>query len=359
MTSFKVGSYTDIGGYNENQDKSFSIKLDNNIIVQGIFDGHGTNGNLVADTANIFAITYFTEQQNELKLNPKNILTQFCDLCNHKIRETILEKIEGSYVDKDFIRNKNGAILHGGTTCTIVAIIDHILHTICLGDSSATLHSQNGKITDDMLIEYFDTFNDQSIPNKDSNIIKDNMVIISGDQSAEDEHEFMRTIDTGAQHLYQLNGRQVKSVFNKDGLKMPISTSETSYSTVRGDFPSIISSPNRDYELALTRALGDFYMCQYGLTWRPIYRSINIKNLLSGDSCTYVLIASDGVWDNWKYEDVHDFIMHESCINAIILSEDGSQNIAKAFIERNDIYAMRNFGKDRDNATVILTFINI
>jgi serine/threonine protein phosphatase PrpC len=357
MTTFKSGSYTDIGGYYENQDKSFSIKLDNDIIVQGVFDGHGTNGNLVADTANTFAITYFTEQQNELKLTPKNVLTQFCDLCNDKIRETILEKIEGSYVDKDFIRNKNGTILHGGTTCTLIAIIDYVLHTICLGDSSATLHSQSGKITDDMLIECTDTYNDQILPKKDSDIIKDNMIIISGDQSADDEHEFLRTKGTGAQHLYQLFRHQVKPVFNKDGLKMPISTSETSCNTVRGDFPSIISCPNRDYDLALTRALGDFYMCQYGLTWRPIYRSINIQKLLSGDSYTCVMIASDGVWDNWKYEDVHDFIMHESCINSMILSKSSSENVAKAFIERNDVYAKSNFGRDRDNSTVVLTFI--
>jgi serine/threonine protein phosphatase PrpC len=357
MINFKIGFHTDLGGYHENQDKSFSINLDNKIIVQGVFDGHGTNGNLVATTANIFAITYFTEQQDELKLNPKNILTQFCDLCNDKIRETILEKIKGSYVDKDFIRNKNSTILHGGTTCTIVAIIDHILHTICLGDSSATLHSQNRKITDDMVIECTDTFNEYSMSKKDSDIIKDNMVIISGDQSAEDEHEFMRTKDMGAQHLYSLYRGAVKSVFNKDGLKMPISTSETSFNTVRGDFPSIISSPNREYDLSLTRALGDFYMCQYGLTWKPIYRSINIQKLLSDDSCTCVLIASDGVWDNWKYEDVHDFIMRESCINSIMSSESGAQNVAKEFIERNDVYAIRNFGKDRDNATVVLTFL--
>jgi hypothetical protein len=357
MTSFKSGSSTDIGGSIKNEDESFYLILDNNVVVQGVFDGHGTNGKLIAYTANTFAISFFSEQKTELKSHPKKTLTQFCDLCNNKIRKVLLEEIIGSYIDKDFLRNKNGTILQGGTTCTIIAIIDHFIHTICLGDSSATLHTQNGKITPDMFIECIDTFNDQVMPKKDSDIITNNMVMISGDSSADDEHEYQRTKDTGGQLFYKFNRCQAKPIFDKDGLKIPINISEISYCTVRGDFPSIISSPDRDYELAVTRSFGDFYLCQYGLTWKPIYRVINIESLILDDSCICVLVASDGVWDNWLYADVHDFIMHESCISSMMSSDSGSENVAKSFIQRNDIYAKSNFGKDRDNATVVLTFI--
>jgi serine/threonine protein phosphatase PrpC len=359
MFQFSTSSYSDIGGYYENQDKSFYLKLNDEIFIHGVFDGNGSNGNIVATTANEFAISYFTENEKELELNSKEIMTKFCDLCNEKIRITLLEKVHGSYLEKDFLRNKNGTILHGGTTCTIIAIVKGILHSICLGDSTSSLHIKNSKISKDLCIKCIDTFNDEEISLKESDIINENMLIISGDQSPEDESEYERTKLFGGKHLYELRSFGQKAIFNIDGTKNQITNEESDCTTVRGDFPSILESPDKKFVLALTRALGDFYMCQYGLTWKPIYRSINLLEFVKEDSQLCIVTASDGVWDNWKYEDVHDFIMHESCINSMMSSESGAQNVAKAFIERNDVYAMRNFGKDRDNATVVLTFIKV
>jgi serine/threonine protein phosphatase PrpC len=98
-------------------------------------------------------------------------------------------------------------------------------------------------------------------------------------------------------------------------------------------------------------------MCQYGLTWKPIYRSINLLEIVKEDSQLCIFTASDGVWDNWKYEDVAKFIYLEFFSKSIFSDENSNENYAKIFIEKNDIYALKNFGKDRDNATVILTFL--
>ena len=54
--------------------------------------------------------------------------------------------------------------------------------------------------------------------------------------------------------------------------------------------------------IAMTRALGDFYAHQFGLTHKP---SVNIR--VVPDSAIFTLaIASDGIWDCWKYEDFMD-----------------------------------------------------
>jgi serine/threonine protein phosphatase PrpC len=50
--------------------------------------------------------------------------------------------------------------------------------------------------------------------------------------------------------------------------------------------------------IAMTRALGDFYAHQFGLTWVP---SITTRRIAAGIDYS-ILLASDGIWDCWKYE---------------------------------------------------------
>ena len=104
-----------------------------------------------------------------------------------------------------------------------------------------------------------------------------------------------------------------------------------------------------------------------------------------------VVVASDGIWDNWTYEDVTKFIMDESCLKAVLpdLSVDetlatstsslspvakdaieaplagspvalrGIQRVANSFIKRNGVFARKNFGNDADNATGIVIYLNL
>jgi len=57
--------------------------------------------------------------------------------------------------------------------------------------------------------------------------------------------------------------------------------------------------------IAMTRALGDFYAHQFGLTHRP---DIQVKNLKNESQYT-IMVGSDGVWDCWKYGDFVDYIL--------------------------------------------------
>lgn len=71
-----------------------------------------------------------------------------------------------------------------------------------------------------------------------------------------------------------------------------------------------------------------------------------------------IVLATDGVWDNWAYEDVTRFVMDASCLNAINSGPDGAERVAKAFMQRNTVYAKRNFGGQADNATGIVLYVS-
>lgn len=71
-----------------------------------------------------------------------------------------------------------------------------------------------------------------------------------------------------------------------------------------------------------------------------------------------VVVATDGFWDNWVYEDVGRFMMDASCLGAIASSHDGAQKVANSFMARNMGFSRRNFGNQADNATAVLLYLS-
>ena len=57
-----------------------------------------------------------------------------------------------------------------------------------------------------------------------------------------------------------------------------------------------------------------------------------------------LVLATDGVWDNWAYEDVNKFVMDPSCLGAVGAAADGAKRVTISFMQRNALYAKRNFG---------------
>lgn len=75
------------------------------------------------------------------------------------------------------------------------------------------------------------------------------------------------------------------------------------------------------------------------------------------DKFICIILASDGVWDNWQYEDVSKFLMDSSCINAVKESSDGCKKVAMSFMHRNAVYSKKNFGSQADNATCVIIYV--
>ena len=52
-------------------------------------------------------------------------------------------------------------------------------------------------------------------------------------------------------------------------------------------------------------SLGDFYAHHHGVTHEPETRVLSLASLVDkGVPCSHLYLASDGVWDLWKFEQV-------------------------------------------------------
>jgi serine/threonine protein phosphatase PrpC len=77
-----------------------------------------------------------------------------------------------------------------------------------------------------------------------------------------------------------------------------------------------------------------------------------------------VVLASDGIWDNWEYADVSSFVMDpkNSSSSSPAGKAQGGVELAgaasQALIKSNAAHAHRNFGAQADNATGVVLFIH-
>lgn len=81
-----------------------------------------------------------------------------------------------------------------------------------------------------------------------------------------------------------------------------------------------------------------------------------------------VILASDGIWDNWEYADVSNFVMNPTnAVRSASGGKSGGKNsscgvelaaqTSISLIKSNAAHAKRNFGDQADNATGVVLFI--
>lgn len=68
-----------------------------------------------------------------------------------------------------------------------------------------------------------------------------------------------------------------------------------------------------------------------------------------------MVICSDGVWDNWKFEDVAKFVMAPSRLKKVV-STEGARSVTMEFMIANLDRARINFGNQADNMTAVLIY---
>ena len=106
-------------------------------------------------------------------------------------------------------------------------------------------------------------------------------------------------------------------------------------------------------------------MISTGVTHLPEVHSVNLETIFERVCAAEILsprvlcfvVASDGVWDNWQYEDVGKFVLDESCLNVSLNSIDGAQKVADSFMSRNAFFSRKNFGNQADNATCVILYV--
>jgi serine/threonine protein phosphatase PrpC len=365
---------TDIGGGSDNQDQYSILYFEFNghsIRILIILDGHGgKNGRFVAEIAKTFLEKYFSENLLLLLENTPECLNIVYTLINEEIRKSlkektlkenrIVEEVDG-YLTSGY-NSYSHSLISGGTTCTIAVIIDNIhMYVSNVGDSDAILFTTSNISSKVITDVKDDAINFQIVQNENIS----NVHVCTGNHSAENIHEFDRVRKNFTPYLiFEYDKYYPKGYFdiyekNVDDDNYHITGKGNYVKNTRNEYGSIVSAPKSapfDSSLSMTRSLGDFYLQKYGVTFIPSIKYINLNEIFEELPIISLLIASDGVWDNWTYEDISKFILNEDYLNRINNNEDISQEVCNSLIAKNDELGRKHFGTSRDNATAILAY---
>ena len=152
----QTGGDTDIGGGRENQDDYFvwtapAVPPHNQrAVVLCVLDGHGRDvGKVAANTARRALLEYFTASVAELWANPYECLVKAHTVAHSAIKESFRIELErqgyqisegqGGYLLKRKPDNTFWSCVHGGSSCSIVAMLGSKCYIANVGDSSGII----------------------------------------------------------------------------------------------------------------------------------------------------------------------------------------------------------------------------
>jgi len=399
----QYGVETDIGGGRENQDACyiwdskvvFPDYQGHPVLILGMLDGHGQEyGKLAADKANTYLTQYFTEHWQAL-LDPSSVANCLIEAhvgANSFIKQSFKEHLEGEgfiveeqegYLVKKLPRDFTWSCVRGGSTCTIVAQVGSLLYTANVGDSSVALCTEAPVLLPSMLVQIVDAACPDCPPTAVVDGAPLDTMILNDAHSLEGIKEFMRLRAYRSRDgnpnqpaldvVYDAQGQdktRYKPVFKVSADGTPTLTGDGDYyKNVTKEWASLGKTPpcaRFQDALAFSRSIGDLHLTTYGVTHLPVVKVLNLEpiydalSFLGKKRIVCVVLATDGVWDNWRLEDVTRFVMDASCLNAVLgPSGDGAERVAQSFMQRNTVYARRNFGAQADNATGIVAYFSI
>lgn len=332
------------------------------VIIGGVFDGHGGyNGLIASTTARDYAKNYFEENKTDCEEwtleEWKTVIFQLFEDMHNTIREKFLKDRSGSdslqrksnrYRDGDIVRAPpRGDPIHGGSTGTLIIQVNN-------SDGTFTIISANvGDSTGIM------------IPRKDA---KRGWKMLTVDHGPENQDEWNR-INALPKKDYPhkllfvydkttvLRKYECPLVFLSDGSK------DQKYvanpwgnglhpTNVRYEPAVYAVSPRKVTKdstcIAMTRALGDFYAHQFGLSAIPSFQHFE----MDGKSPFTICLASDGIWDCWKYEDFGEYMNDQHTA-----FKDSVPKVGEKVLNESISRAISNFGqKYYDDAALVMWY---
>jgi serine/threonine protein phosphatase PrpC len=355
-----------------NQDTGDIFIIDHEITGSIIVDGHGDFGKPISIGVCELVKTELINNKERLlnDLDARQFFIEICKLAEEHIKHIIIEesvkngfkKISSEDEEEVGVKEYNGYIIkryytgtrwqnvRGGTTFTLVVIVRNLVYTVQLGDSDAYICTQEPILSEADNIEYiFDTIDSEETKPIDTN--KTSILKISNCPSFEDRKEYDR--------IKSCNG-----LVQFDGLGTDIYETGTlgtgrSYKNVKNHWAICMSSPPDSIynggKLSMCRSLGDFNEKHFGASYMPVITCIDI-NKISRPSC--IIIATDGVHDNWTETNIQKFLMDKSCLDALNNDpENGAFRVSESFKKRNIKYGTKHFGEDQDNATHSIIYL--
>ena len=359
------------------------------VYIGGVFDGHGGyNGTVASCTARDYAYSTFLHNAGVMEDWTAEEWSEHLSVLFERMHEAIklrfLDEPETAnthanslaggkrYVDdKGIVRSANGDPVHGGSTCTIIVMVkdkatldsDCPLATIItanVGDSTALLLPRSADCS-----------------------------FLSVDHGPENPDEYARIASLPS----SLHPLKLLFVYDKTNqlrkydcpLVFLPSTAQRDPVYVTNPWGHGLHPTNVRYEpavyavtpkqvvkdstcIAMTRALGDFYAHQFGLSWVPSIGIRRVQVVRRGAAAPSarageegkgegevvsdgfsIILASDGIWDCWKYEDFHAFLHNLLHGKQLSIGQTGETALEES-MER----AIANFGnKHFDDACLI------
>ena len=331
--TIQFGCQTDIGGCSnhENQDESLILIIDD-MHIFGIFDGHGSkNGKHVAICAKNSMKEYFEHYKFDPEMHQEyfNNLFEYTD---NKLKDLLLIKHTKHLSQPQYEQ--------GGSTCTILVIKNDKCYYAHVGDSYGLIC---GKQNDKYIYEE-----------------------LGENHSPTNIDEYKRVLKFDKPLLFQYDNinksSNKKNIYTIKDDEISITNKGSYYKNVKDEFATIVSIPNNINTLSMTRALGDFIFKYHGLISTPFVMEFTLdskfETMTINNNVLSIVLASDGVWDNWKNEKVAEFVMYDNCISELT-NINGTQRITESFIERNNKFGKSNFGTQLDNAVAIVIYITL
>eukprot|EP00949_MAST-11_sp_MAST-11-sp1_P000741 g741.t1 len=398
----------------QNQDDFFiwsSSKNDNandapSTLIIACLDGHGRElGQLASQAAKDVFFDRLTNEAalNRLRADPKKEMKEAFRAAHDGIRQAFCEHytsigVETMVTDGYILKRRKGSTrwscVHGGTTVSLVVILDKkTLISANTGDSTAVLYGCGSDIFNSSA--RIDATYEAEVPKAPPGTPgpqatgPESFTLITADHGPENPVEFYRmrefrpSASQGSRFsemLFVYDSQRCSKfdcphVFAVDSSgKAEVTNHGRYYKSVRNEWASLCTTPaNAEYQdaLAFTRSCGDLHLHTYGVTCEPDIVCLDLQNLLQSAKLPAValVVCSDGVWDNWQFRDVGAFFMGElekvastdaqgtkgGSKDAIVQGTDSvAIDIATRFMDVNKQIAFRNFGNSADNMTAIV-----
>eukprot|EP00903_Cladosiphon_okamuranus_P014142 g13143.t1 len=417
---------TDIGGMSENQDNCFIWRHEpSGSFVIGVLDGHGRDvGRLAAHVVQAFMQDWLTRRWGEVKENPAEAFRTLFREAHESMLQSFREHLQGlgwtvkdngGYLMKRRSMTQPWSCVHGGTSATLVALVEgRTLYTANVGDSSALLGIRGRRVEVSDLAQHSFWKDGGGVmePSREQGTVGDpalsparaedgfpcQTLLLTADHSPESVREFERMRLThpanrqgsasagtagndgqlgSAFSLPSLlvvydspssNKLKCSPVFDVDVKGTPRVTNKGRYyKNVRKEWASLVATPTSarfQDALAFTRSIGDFHLQTYGVSHVPDVMSLDLQQLFhrdqGGDIPEQMLVclvtASDGVWDNWMYGDVSAFFL-DPARTAEVIETNSAEGVTEAFMQENARKANANFGSQADNSTCVACYL--
>ena len=243
------------GGEKKCQD-NYSFSFIDDMLLCGLFDGHGPVGEQVSAYSAKYIQDYFQQHLQDFVERPKETLIHMLEQCDDDLKTTNI-KAELS-----------------GTTACVVLLTKTLIHTACLGDSRAVLATASEIVPE--------------LPPPTNKFCRNWQVLrkvkaiaLTNDQKPNHEEEYLR--------IRQAGGR-VERMTDMMGNSLG---------------PYRVWEANSDKPgLAMSRSIGDKVAKKVGVIATPVYHNFT----LYPESDLYIIMGSDGIWDVMESQEAVNFV---------------------------------------------------